>query len=892
MVGSHKILTVSYGTFSCTLEGFEDSFGTMKAIAEYFRDLAADDRYFGAEPPVPDAEMLARIAEREIARRVEARMDTSGIVLRVGQSSDPVATMRAADVTEVPAPAPVTTAPDMTDMIASPVQQSEPLMPPAPVAMPHVARPVIVTPPAAETRPAPEPEKVAVTPLHPDSDSVAAKLQRIRAVVGKGSANLVEPDSAEDGIAFTPMMAAPVATLPPEDLVDEQLADILAKVVDATAAEEMPHALTETAVLTTEELLLAEVEPEPENEAVLEHESEVEPEIEAVLELEPEVEVELAIEAVLELEPELEVEPAIEAVLELEPELEVEPAIEAALNLEPEIEPESEIGIAADAVAHPAPEVDTQEPDTMPSLDAADLQKPEAVAFDAVTQDAVATPPAPIRARVIKMRRADFDRTVAAGMLVEDGADAAADGLDTMAETRTADAETPVSELAAIDMDEAMEDLDAVSSLDAELVELTDEMADLDDLARLDAVDISVDEPTYDRASDFDATLSPDEEAELMAELAAVENETFVEMTVETIDTDDLSDRPGDIPAEQDTDGKDESPAVVETEATDTARVTSDTDLMNMVAKVTGVTTAPEMLQPVQSSEAEALFDDVDSEATAMDDDIVAEDDQPVEAEDLPAEVAQDDQESAPHAHLRGVPEEDEASLSRIMSQTDAELSQPEARNRREAISQLKAAVAATEAARRLGDTDPAEAAKETENLFRKDLQQVVRPRRPMAPQAEIRSERPRPAPLKLVASQRVDLPAAAPRATPAPAMPIRPRRVTVATETTTTPATGGAVARTQATSFAAFAAEKGATGLADLLEAAAAYTSFVEGVEDFSRPQILRKVSELATTPYSREDELRSFGTLLREGRILKASNGRFVVNEETRFNPVRDAG
>jgi len=156
MTGANRILKVSYGTFSCTLEGFDDPLSTLQAVAEYFRGIAADDRYFGTAPLTPDASILHRIAEQAVNRRVEARIEDNSMILRTDEA------MQAAVFPVPPAP--------------WPASQPEP----QPAAKGLVAE-----------------------------ESVAAKLQRIRAAVAR------DEEPADKAFSFDGEDTTAVLAVPP-----------------------------------------------------------------------------------------------------------------------------------------------------------------------------------------------------------------------------------------------------------------------------------------------------------------------------------------------------------------------------------------------------------------------------------------------------------------------------------------------------------------------------------------------------------------------------------------------------------------------------------------------------------------------------------------------------
>lgn len=771
MVSGSKILTVSYGTFSCTLEGFDDSFDTMKAIAEYFRDLAADDRYFGAEPPTPDAEMLARIAEREISRRVEARQGEGGIVLRAADSS----------------------------------------------ALAGLTAPYALQPQPAASQPAPAPAPEAEAP---DTAAPEAPLQESPAEAAEPAA---EPKAAE------PAPESEVAEAPAPVSTDEEE-------TAAEAAEAAHPAVTEDA---SEEVLSEASEPEP--------------------------------EAIAEPAPEPEPEPVAEAEPEPEPVAEAQPEPEAVA--EPEAEPEH--------VAEAQPE---SEDDSVAAklrrIRSVVMQSERSYAGDEFTEDEHADDES--AGDYLDDAAADLD----AALEADDAAELAQatplqddeeDELDSILSRFNADRDTVAEEPA--DTGDTLETEEEIPNATSDEVELAhDTLAQLlaDALpakAAGDAAEAAADadaqapefaeaepeaDPVEDDIADEDAEESGEDMVEprepLRARVVAIKrSELEAAAAAQQFEEELAEDDSAAATSDDDDDEEDDAPASL-------LSPEEEADLQRELAALEA-----EMGDDAPESEDRLVADqddDDDLSESALDDEWAdtAEADENDEDRPQPAPALGKLDEGEPHADV-----------NRIFAKTDSHRDAPEANHRRSVIQHLRAAVAATRADKKAGIADDPG---KDDTPYRSDLADVVRPRRPRADatREHTRSPRPeetRPAPLKLVAEQRVDV--------ETPREPIRPRRISAA-ELQADPAAVDS-------GFADFASEMGATELPDLLEAAAAYLADVEGRPQFSRPMLMGKLREVSDAGFSREDGLRSFGKLLRDGKLQKLKGGRFSVTEETEY-------
>ncbi len=739
MMNNNKILTVSYGTFSCTLEGFDDSFDTMKAIAEYFRDLAADDRYFGAEPPQPDAEMLARIAEREVARRVEAREHDGRIMLKA----------------------------------------------------------------------------------HDEVVEEAVEPHKTAAVTTAAVAAVPEAEAVEDIVSNEATTPEPVAE--PET---------------AFAAEEAP---------------VAEISPET---PVIEDIAEEEPVETAVEEAEPAVDAS-AFDVAEPAAETAEVAPAADEVAPVEavtPAFEDDEAVAAPTAQEDFAEEivTQDVALSAEAFFADSPSIDDIEDDVEMEAEAIEpfdsfVAEPEFVAPPAATADASDSIAAKLqRIREVVSQHDEAEDVEYEEDIVEAEDQHASDILDAAFETEASDSvhdeDTTLTD-AAEDIESA---LDADDQIAAEAEEPQDEAEDelSGILSRLEAGDAQSD------ALEEEDTL-----------IGADDDDVIADEAGENLFDDD------DHLEDDHLDADDHEEPIAEFEEAIAAQEEDD-DLP--VAPVQG------RVMKVDRAELEAALDSGEleefdgSDAPELSDEDEAELQRELDA--VAAEAGSDDTDAqTTRPSLPAIDADASEDVSRLMAEADSQMEEPEGATRRSAFAHLRAAVAARFADKTMRE-EPTE--EETTKAYRSDLAEVVKPRRPVA--SGNRTERPaeaRPTPLKLVAEQRIDVDGAGNNA------PVTPRRVAAAFDDD--------FDMDEDTGFADFAEEMGATKLPELLEAAAAYLSFVEGHEQFSRPQLMTRVRQVDCGEFSREDGLRSFGQLLRAGKIEKIKGGRFTASEAIGFKP-----
>lgn len=769
MINNNKILTVSYGTFSCTLEGFDDSFGTMKAIAEYFRDLSADDRYFGAEPVQPDAQMLAHIAQREISRHVEAREDNGRIVLSAQSQPDATAMIEQApeeDATAESAPAP------------------KPTVKPAQRVIRKVGTPVIKPKPAEQAAPK---VKVSVAPV-------------VAAAVAQESIT-PEPEISETEVSEAVVSEAAMPEAPLE-----------------TAAQALPETAPDTA---------ADIVPSLPDEDVEAFFAEGASHSADILDAEDEDADNAPAQSRAKIDSIADKLSRIRAVVSKQSGEADAPDYSEDQHADAAVAPVSELAEdIADAQDDDADEVGNDVlAETLRDLEDA-LESD-----DEVEQTA---------------RQTDDEESE------DDDIAAILNRLDTEAEAT--DGDPP--HMDAVDEDDTDMGENILAAMDT--LEANPGLDDLDDLA---------DTNLFEEEDAVAAAPTPEPAPEQAAEPAAPRTRVLkvkratLDAAIESGQLEEYDDEDTAI---------EKTPKAARSSLSDEAEQELARELAELEADMEAEDTSAQTAPEADSADPEPQDDDL------------LEDEAFFENEDH--DEAQTDDGAAAKARAE-IAAPAEADLSRLMEESNSQMEEPEAATRRDAFAHLRAAVASKKADEATGGASDEE---ETDEVYRDDLASVVRPRRPINTSEGARTQRPsdaRPAPLKLVAEQRIDLeqqPSAA---------PVRPRRVSAMAPA---PAQTATVAPADDTgSFAEFASEMGASSLPDLLEAAAAYLSFVEGYEEFSRPQLMTKVRQVEKDGFTREDSLRSFGKLLREGKIEKLRGGRFQASEHIGFKPdARAAG
>jgi len=87
MIITDKIVTLSYGPFSCSLQGFDNKFDILEPIAEYFCDLLIKAPQGSNRLPVSNADDLARIVGDVISHPVEGYEAQGVIILKPSEMS-------------------------------------------------------------------------------------------------------------------------------------------------------------------------------------------------------------------------------------------------------------------------------------------------------------------------------------------------------------------------------------------------------------------------------------------------------------------------------------------------------------------------------------------------------------------------------------------------------------------------------------------------------------------------------------------------------------------------------------------------------------------------------------------------------------------------------------